>query len=381
MRSFIPASIYRGGTSNAVLFNASDLPNDRSLWPELFLHIMGSPDEYGRQLDGLGGGLSSLSKVVVVAPSDQDHVDLDYTFFQVSVDQPIVDEGAMCGNMASSVGPFAVERGLLTGCSDGTVRVRVCNTNTNKLFEVEFEVSDGQVVEVGDFAVPGVSGTGAPICLRFLDPGGSRTGALLPTGQSRDRLALPTGKEVDASLVDASNPVVFVRADDFGLNGNESAEAIEADTELMQTLDAIRRAGSVAMGLSKHPETANLANPKIALVATPQRFQATNGTTFEPNDMDVAIRIISMEKVHRAVTLTGGMCLATALKMQGFVLPLELPNGSVVRIAHPSGVFPVEVHGEFETDPSVNALTCYRTQRCLMQGFAPVPNNLLRRDR
>ncbi|MCI4664920.1 MAG: hypothetical protein MRY74_09385 [Neomegalonema sp.] len=380
MRTHISASIYRGGTSNAVFFKASDLPENRSLWADIFLHIMGSPDIYGRQLDGLGGGLSSLSKVVVVSPSDREGADLDYMFFQISVDRPIVDEGAMCGNMAASVGPFAVEHDLIGAPADGPVQFRVRNTNTNKLFEVEFDMSAGQVVETGEFSIPGVSGTGARIGLRFLDPAGSRSKALLPTGQAIDRLSLASGETVEASLVDATNPVVFMRADAFGLKGDEPVDAIESDRDLMQKLEELRRAGSVAMGLSDDLRTAKHANPKIALVASPREFVASNGQTFEQSDMDASIRMLSMEKVHRAVTLTGGMCLAAALSLPEFVLSTDCSSKDVIRIAHPAGVFPVIVDGDFAGHPEVRSLTCYRTQRRLMEGSVPVPNHLLRRS-
>lgn len=380
MRTFVQAAFHRGGTSNAVLFRKEDLPHDTSLWEKIFLHVMGSPDAYGRQLDGLGGGLSSLSKVAVVAPSVRDGVDLDYMFFQVSVDQAVVDTGAMCGNMAASVGPFALENGLIENPGDGPVGLRILNTNTGKLLEAGFEVANGQAVESGDFAIAGVSGTGAPIGLRFLDPAGSRTRGLLPTGQAIDRLTLLSGERIDASLVDATNPVVFVCAHDLDLEGNETVAAIEGNRDLMERLECIRRAGSVAMGLSGSSETAGLANPKIAVVAPPLKSQVGNGEIVEARDMDVTIRIVSMGKVHRAVTLTGGMCLAAALNLPDFVLRLKDAARDTVRIAHPSGVFPVSVSCNSGDIPDIRALTCYRTQRCLMRGAVPVPTKLLRSD-
>ncbi len=377
MRTFIPASFHRGGTSKAIIFKKDDLPSDEDLWDNIFLHVMGSPDAYGRQLNGLGGGLSSLSKVVVVAPSEHSDIDLDYSFYQISVDQNVVDAGAMCGNMATSVGPFSIEQGLVENPGDGPVALCIRNTNTDKIYEAEFSVADGQVVESGDFSIPGVSGTGARIGLRFIDPAGSRTDALLPTGNACDQLTLPGGDPIEASLVDATNPVIFVRAGDLGLQGTETPEAIESNNELMQQLENIRRAGSVAMGLSASEESTILANPKIAVVAPPLKFKAINGETFEPDDMDVTIRIVSMNKVHRAVTLTGGMCLAAAANLPGFVIQPVTPANDSVRIAHPSGVFPVSVTGRYGKTPEIKSLTCYRTQRCLMAGRLPVPNRLL----
>jgi len=365
LRSLVPA------------FRGDDLPADQSLWENIFLHIMGSPDAYGRQLDGMGGGLSSLSKVVVVSPSSQPEVDLDYTFFQVSVDEHVVDTGAMCGNMSSSVGPFAVEQGLVPTPKNGPVCLRVLNTNTDKIFESNFVVENGVVLESGDFSIPGVSGAGAKIGLRFIDPAGSRTAALLPTGNATDKLTLSTGDRIEASLVDATNPVIFVRAADVGLEGTEYPEAIENMPVVMQQLEDIRRTGSVAMQLSDKHDSAKPANPKIAVVASPMKYQAINGDNYDSNDMDVTIRIVSMGKVHRAVTLTGGMCLAAALNIPGFVLQTEGLAKDNIRIAHPSGIFPVSVKGNFEQSIELESLTCYRTQRCLMTGSLPVPAELL----
>lgn len=380
MRTFIPAAFHRGGTSKAVLFREQDLPRDRSLWKGIFLNVLGSPDSYRRQLDGLGGGLSSLSKVAVIARSECAGHDLEYTFFQVSVDQPVVDTGAMCGNMAASVGPFAVENGLVNPPDNGKIRLCIRNTNTNKVFEAEFEVADGQAVEIGDFSIPGVEGTGAPIALRFLDPAGSRTSGLLPTGRATDRLTVPSGEQFEANLVDATNPVVFVRANGLGLTGNETTEAIEGNRRVMVLLEDIRRAGSVAMGLSENPDTATLANPKVAMIAPPMPFQASNGSMYEAHEMDVTIRIISMGKVHRAVTLTGGMCLAAASRLPDFLLSPCQTSGDTIRVAHPAGVFPVSVDTDAAPSPRIKALTAYRTQRCLMKGAVPIPTQMPESD-
>jgi len=377
MRTLIPAAFHRGGTSKAVIFRQQDLPEDKRLWDKIFLHIMGSPDAYGRQLDGLGGGLSSLSKVVVVSVSEVPEADLDYYFLQVSVDQEVVDAGAMCGNMASAVGPFAIEHKLVANPDNGPVRLRIRNTNTDKVYEVDFSVQDGQVVENGDFSIPGVSGAGAKIGLRFMDPAGSRTSALLPTGNIADKLVPQIGSPLNASLVDATNPVIFVNAEDLDLTGTETPEAIEINIDVMQRLESIRCTGSVAMGLSDSTDTVILANPKVAMVAPPQEFTASNGQIYKAEDMDVTVRIISMGRVHRAVTLTGGMCLAAAYNLPGFVLQKNSHAKDTVRIAHPSGVFPVSVDGNFGELPAIKSLTCYRTQRCLMRGTLPVPTDFL----
>lgn len=377
MRTLIPAAFYRGGTSKAVLFNRTDLPANRRSWEALFCHVLGSPDAYGRQLDGMGGGLSSLSKVAVVDRSEVPGVDLDYTFVQIAVDQPLADYGAMCGNIASAVGPFAVTSGQVKR-ADGQVTLTIRNTNTNKIFRAGFEVRDGQVVEQGDLAIAGVSGTGAPVGLSFLDPAGATTGQLLPTGQPRDWLALPTGEIIEASMVDATNPVVFVRAADLGKTGYEHPDALEKESALMAQLEAVRRAGAVAMGLSARIEDAAAANPKVAMVAAPGDFTSLDGVSHPGLSHDVSVRMVSMGRIHRAVTLTGGMCLATACALEGTIAPF-VPSGQV-RIGNPSGVLPISIEMRRGGSPDVQSVTCYRTQRCLMMGSLPVPEYMMEQE-
>ncbi len=322
----------------------------------------------------MGGGLSSLSKVAVIAKSDVSGVDLDYTFVQIAVDQPLADYGAMCGNIASAVGPFASTSGMVK-LADGAVALTIRNTNTHKLFRGEFEMRDGQVVEQGELAIAGVSGTGAPVALSFLDPAGATTGRLLPTGQFRDWLELPTGNTIEASLVDSTNPVVFVRADDLGKTGYEHPDALEADTAFMARLEAIRRAGAVSMGLAANAESAAAANPKVAMLAAPGGFTSLDGVTHLSGSYDVSVRLVSMERIHRAVTLTGGMCLATACALEGTIAPFV--PAAKIRIGHPSGILPVSVGLQAGEPPVVRSVTCFRTQRCLMVGHLPVPKHLM----
>ena len=228
----IRAAFVRGGTSKGLVFRQEDLPEDRSAWDALFLRAMGSPDEYGRQLDGMGGGISSLSKVCVVGPPTHPDADVDYLFAQVQVDRASVDYGGNCGNMSSAIGPFAVDEGLVDAPADGPARVRIHNVNTGKLIAATFEVRGGRSVEAGDYAIKGVSGTGAPLRLDFLDPGGAATGSLLPTGRVVDTVDAGVSGPVDASFVDAANPCVFVRARDVGVRGTELPDQLEADTTL-----------------------------------------------------------------------------------------------------------------------------------------------------
>src|ERR1700742_1317221 len=243
----LPAVFMRGGTSRAVMFHQRDLP-ERSQWDPIFLAAMGSPDPNGRQLNGMGGGISSLSKVCVLAPSDRPDADIDYTFAQVQIREPRVDYRSNCGNMSSAVGPFAVDEGIVRPNADTAV-VRIFNTNTRKIIRSTFALTDGRATTDGDLAIPGVAGTGAPIRLDFLSPGGSLTGHLLPTGNVRDRLEVPGFGSIEVSMVDAAKPCVIVRARDIGLTGTELPESLDTNSAVLARLEAIRRAGAIAMGL------------------------------------------------------------------------------------------------------------------------------------
>src|SRR6185295_8861662 len=233
----IPAVFMRGGTSNAVVFNALDLPAEREKWDEIFLAAIGSPDPYGRQLDGMGGGVSSLSKVCVIGPPTRPDADIDYTFAQVQVKEAKVDYGANCGNMSSAMGPFAVDEGLLK-VSGPEALVRVHNTNTRKIIWSRFPLDDGASAVDGDLAIPGVAGTGAPVKLEFREPGGATTGKLLPTGNVADDLDVPGIGKIRVSMIDAANACVFARAADLGIQGTELPEEIEANADLLKKLEA-----------------------------------------------------------------------------------------------------------------------------------------------
>ena len=227
------------------MFRADDLPADRERWDAIFCAAMGSPDPNGRQLDGMGGGLSSLSKVCVIGRPSRGDADIDYSFAQVAIGEARVDMSGNCGNM-SAVGPFAVDEGFITA-ADGQVTVRIHNTNTRKIIHSSFEVRDGRALQNGTLAIPGVAGTGAPIRLQFLEPGGAITGKLLPTGDVVEELDVPGVGRVDVSMVDAGNACVFVRAESLGLKGNETPDQIERDVRVMEALLAIRARASVAM--------------------------------------------------------------------------------------------------------------------------------------
>jgi len=378
----IPAVFARGGTSKAVIFHDRDLPSDHRVRDRVLLHVLGSPDPYQRQLDGLGGGVSSVSKAVIIAPSARQDADVDYTFAQVAVDQPVVDYGSMCGNMSSSVGPFAIDEGLVAA-ADGETCIRIYNTNTDKIVHARFSVAGGQTVEAGDFTIPGVPGSAAAIRLDYLSPGGAATGALLPTGHARDRLDVDPFGAIEVSLVDATNPVVFVRADTLGLTGNEAPDTLEAIPDLMAKLDAVRRAGAFAMGLADAPGSAALANPKVAIVSPAQTQQTLDGRTLQAEDHDITMRMVSMERIHRAVTLTGAKCLACAVQISGSICAdgsaHRRDRPGTLRIATPSGVIPVSAELRQLPDGGWQAVsaTSFRTQRRLMDGWVYVPETLI----
>src|SRR5688572_6107699 len=290
----IPAVFMRGGTSNAIVFNARDLPRDRALWDEIFLAAIGSPDPYGRQLDGMGGGVSSLSKVCVVGPPTRPDADIDYTFAQVQVKEAKVDYSGNCGNMSSAMGPFAVDAGIVK-ISGREALVRIHNTNTKKIIHAHFALDDGLAAVDGDLAIPGVSGTGAPVRLEFRDPGGATTGKLLPTGNVVDTLDVPGVGRIRASMVDAANATVWINARDLGLTGIELPEALESNAAVMARLEAIRRAASVAMGITKTAEDAakNKSVPFIGFVSAAQDAKMLSGAVIAAGDIDLTGRVIS----------------------------------------------------------------------------------------
>jgi len=374
---FIPAVFMRGGTSKGVFFHARDLPADRAEQERIFLGVLGSPDPYGRQLDGMGGGISSLSKAVIIGPPTHPEADLDYTFAQVAVDRPAVDWAGNCGNLSSAVGPFAVDEGLVAAPREGEALVRIHQTNTRKLIHARFPVRDGKAEVRGDYAIAGVPGTGARVRLDFLSPGGTASGALLPTGRVLDTLTLPEeGRSYRASLVDASTPVVFVEAEALGLTGTESPDEIEARPGVMARLDKLRRVGAVAMGLAASPEKAGLGVPKVAMVAAPAAYRTIGGETIEAEAHEIAVRAVSMERLHRAVPLTAALCLGVACRIEGTLPNLLARRGDVgatadeVRIGNPSGVLSTGAEVRRGADGAwiADSALMFRTARRLMQG-------------
>ncbi|CAN7345536.1 PrpF family protein [Bosea sp. LjRoot9] len=373
-QTHLRATFMRGGTSKAVVFNRHDLPADPAAWDPIFLAVMGSPDPNGRQLDGMGGGLSSVSKICIVGPSTRPDADIDYTFAQVSVKSASVDYSGNCGNMSSAMGPFAVEEGLAGAPADGEAVVRIHNTNTGKVIISRFAMRGGEAETQGIFAIDGVGGTGAPVRLEFVEPGGTKTGKLLPTGRPRDVLDVPGLGRVEASLIDAANPCVFVEAGTLGKQGGELPDALEQDAVFLAQMEAIRCAASVAMGIA--PDLAAAAAiasvPKVAMIAAPARMTTLSGRVLEAEAMSLAIRMISIGQPHRAVPITGATCLAIAVRIAGS-LPHALAQGqeAPITIAHPSGTTVVDAAVEHADDPArAHAVhgAVYRTARRLFEG-------------
>ncbi|SMX85488.1 hypothetical protein BSP239C_01774 [Brevibacterium sp. 239c] len=388
MTHWIDAAFVRGGTSKGLYFRADALPTldsvpgpgpgpdgTTSAWDAIFCSALGSPDAFGRQLDGMGGGISSLSKVMVVSASDREGVDLDYTFGQVDVAEAAVDYSGNCGNLSSGVVPFALIAEIISA-ADGWHVFRLFNTNTGKLVDVGLTVVDGQASVAGDFELTGVSGTGAPIELIYPDPAGSRTSGLLPTGVSSESIDVD-GAMFDVSMVDASLPVVIVPAAAIGLNGDESPESIDANRHSTLMIEELRRKAAVRMGLCESPETAPQVVPKVAVVTSPEPTTLLDGTTLAAADSDVVVRMISMGQTHKAVPGTGAMCLAAAAQISGTIVygiihrsEHSVP-GPEVRLGTPSGVVTASAVWD-EAQKTVTAASLFRTARVLMRGQVAV---------
>ncbi len=364
-QSRVRAVYMRGGTSRCLVFHERDLPPAGAERDYILLAALGSPDPYGRQLDGLGGGISSLSKACIIGPTTHPGADVDYTFAQVEVSKPQVDYTGNCGNCSSAVGPFAIEERTIQPV-DGETLVRIHNTNTKKLIVARVPVAGSEPAVHGDFELPGVAGTGARIALDFLEPGGAGTGRLLPTGKAREMV-----EGIEASLVDASIPMIFVHARDLGLTGTETPQAVDGDKALSARLEKIRVAASYLMGI---PGSA--ATPKIAMVTAPTEYTALDGSRITRERVDVLARAISMGNCHRAFPLTSSMCLAVAARIEGTLVHevSTVAVGADVRLGHPSGVLPLDAAvtaqgGEYTAE----RVTVYRTARRLMEGWVRIP--------
>lgn len=367
-QSATPASYYRGGTSRGVIFQRHHLPADQSRWPRIFLQVMGSPDPHGRQLDGFGAGVSSLSKICVVAPSEREDADVDYTFVGIGIENDEVDIAGNCGNMSAAIGPYAFNQRLLRDLNyacDNMATVKIHNTNTGVIIKSCFPVADGEAQTQGSFSVDGVSGLAAQTTLEFLRPSGSKTGRLLPTGNVIDKIA-----GVDVSCIDAANPCVFVRAADLEINGTVLPNDFNKLPDILRQLEDIRYNGAVAMGICKGGEPAPRTIPKVAIVSPSTNQTLLSGKQLEASQHDLVVRFISDTQPHRAIPLTGALCTAAAAKIKGSVvqecLGTEPVDQGIVTIGHPSGR--IAVTAVLDSEGDVESATVFRTARRIMEG-------------
>lgn len=352
----LPSAYYRGGTSRAVIFNQAHLPS-RSEWDDIFRGVIGSPDPYGRQLDGLGGGISSLSKVCVVGKSTHPDADVDYTFASLGIKNTDVDYSSNCGNMISAIGPFALDQNLVSAQTPDSATVRIHNTNTGKIITATFPVVDGEAASSGNFAVDGVAGTGARIQLDFVDPSGSVTGKMLPTGNIKDKF-----DGVQATCIDVANPCVFVQSTSLGVRGDLTPDEITAHPDLLQRLDSIRRQAGVKMGIAKTTDAVPESIPKICIVSSPK---SSGGNA----PVDLLVRAISVGQPHKAVPITVALAASSAARVGGStvedVVNKDKVDDAGLTIGHASGR--LLVGAQFDKHKLL-AATVFRTARRLFDG-------------
>ena len=366
----LPATLFRGGTSKGVYFLQGDMPADRDEWDDLLLNTFGSPDPM--QLDGIGGSHSTTSKTMIISESDEEDIDVRYTFGQVGVRKPVVDWGGNCGNLTFAVGSYALEQGVPdVEPEDGRVELTLYNTNTDTIIEQSVPVhDDGTPRYDGDFKVFGVPGRGARIRSRFLDPGGSVADGVFPTGNRTDTLEVDGLGEIEVSLVDITNPGVFARASDLGMTGAELPDEINADPELRDRLERVRSAACARYGFVDDPADATNVSPgipKLAVIGERQSYQTVDGETVQAEDFDLLARIMSMQRPHHAYAVTGAMCTAIAASFPG-TIPNEFLDGDrpdEVVLGHPKGTMTIGVgiEGDDVTYTEVN-----RTARQILQG-------------
>jgi 2-methylaconitate cis-trans-isomerase PrpF len=377
----IPCVVMRGGTSKGLFFHQKDLPDERVHWDAILLAAFGSPDP--RQIDGLGGSYSTTSKAAIIRPSSRPNVDIDYTFGQVSVDAALVDYRGNCGNISSAVGPFAIDEGLVE-ITEPVTCVRILNTNTGKIIEAEVQVENGQAAVEGNCHIAGVPGTGSPIRMGFIEPSGSVTKKLLPTGRPIEVLRVPGVGDIEASLVDAGNPAIFVRAADVGMTARESAEDIDGQPELVHRLEAVRSAATVVLGFVDditRATTESPAVPKMTMVAPPSSYQTAQGEWVEKESIDVTARIMSMQRAHRAFAITGSIATTAAAVIPGTIVSEAskdiVQQTGQLRLGHPAGTMCIEVTATQNSEQThIHKIVVERTARRLMEGFVLVPNHV-----
>ena len=384
----IPATYMRGGTSKGVFFRLQDLPADAQVpgaaRDALLLRVIGSPDPYGKQIDGMGGATSSTSKTVILSKSERPDHDVDYLFGQVSIDKPFVDWSGNCGNLSAAVGSFAIANGLVDAVRiphNGVAVVRVWQANIGKTIIAHVPVTNGTVQETGDFELDGVTFPAAEVKLEFLDPAAEEEGgggAMFPTGHLVDDLDVPGIGTLRVTMINAGIPTIFVDAGAIGYAGTELQEAINSDPAALARLETIRAHGALRMGLISHLDEAarRQHTPKVAFVARPAGYVSSSGKRVAAQDIDLLVRAMSMGKLHHAMMGTAAVAIGTAAAIPGTLVNLAAGGGekTSVRFGHPSGTLMVGAEAQqVDGDWSDTKAIMSRSARVLMEGFVRVP--------
>ncbi|TOP48419.1 2-methylaconitate cis-trans isomerase PrpF [Vibrio parahaemolyticus] len=383
----VPATYMRGGTSKGVFFNLEDLPAEAQVAgaarDKLLLRVIGSPDPYGKQIDGMGGATSSTSKTVIVSRSSRDDHDVDYLFGQVSIDKPFVDWSGNCGNLSAAVGPFAIHAGLIPQeriPENGIVTVRVWQVNISKTILVHVPIVNGFVQETGEFELDGVTFPAAEIQVDFVDPADGE-GSMFPTGNLVDDLVVPDVGTFNATFINAGIPTIFIDAESIGYQGTELQDQINNDDAALAMFESIRAHGALKMGLISELEEAQTRQhtPKIAFVSKPKSYQSSSGKAVNESEIDVLVRALSMGKLHHAMMGTAAVAIASAACVPGTLVNLAAGGGEKesVTFGHPSGTLKVGAQAkQTEQGWVVQKAIMSRSARILMEGFVRVPSDV-----
>ncbi len=383
----VPATYMRGGTSKGVFFNLEDLPQEAQVAgaarDNLLLRVIGSPDPYAKQIDGMGGATSSTSKTVIVSRSSQADHDVDYLFGQVSIDKPFVDWSGNCGNLSAAVGPFAIHAGLIPQDripENGIVTVRVWQVNISKTILIHVPIVNGFVQETGDFELDGVTFPAAEIQVDFVDPADGE-GSMFPTGNLVDDLVVPDVGTFNATFINAGIPTIFIDAESIGYQGTELQDDINNDDAALAMFESIRAHGALKMGLISELEEAQTRQhtPKIAFVSKPKSYLSSSGKAVNDSDIDVLVRALSMGKLHHAMMGTAAVAIASAACVPGTLVNLAAGGGEKesVTFGHPSGTLKVGAQAkQTEQGWVVQKAIMSRSARILMEGFVRVPSNV-----
>ncbi|MEI8598319.1 2-methylaconitate cis-trans isomerase PrpF [Vibrio sp. M60_M31a] len=383
----VPATYMRGGTSKGVFFNLEDLPQEAQVAgaarDKLLLRVIGSPDPYAKQIDGMGGATSSTSKTVIVSRSSQADHDVDYLFGQVSIDKPFVDWSGNCGNLSAAVGPFAIHAGLIPQDripENGVVTVRVWQVNISKTILIHVLIVNGFVQETGEFELDGVTFPAAEIQVDFVDPADGE-GSMFPTGNLVDDLVVPDVGTFNATFINAGIPTIFIDAESIGYQGTELQDDINNDDAALAMFESIRAHGALKMGLISELEEAQTRQhtPKIAFVSKPKSYPSSSGKAVNDSDIDVLVRALSMGKLHHAMMGTAAVAIASAACVPGTLVNLAAGGGEKesVTFGHPSGTLKVGAQAkQTEQGWVVQKAIMSRSARILMEGFVRVPSNV-----